>query len=385
MKIVFFSNFLNHHQLPFCLEMVKLLGENNFIFVANESTNLNCLALGYEEMNDKYSFVLKTYEDSICKQKALSLALICDVAIIGGGSDEYRKLRLKKNKITFDFTERFLKEGRLTILKPRVFFEIFLRFTRYRYRNLYVLCAGGFVAGDIQLVGFQRKKCFKWGYFTEVKLFEDINMMITKKVEISERNNKKVSILWVARYISLKHPEMPIRLAKLLKDNGYSFEINMLGKGELEQEMDDLINTLKVKDCVNVLGVRPNKDVRIFMEHSQIFLFTSDSNEGWGAVLNEAMNSACACVVDKRIGSAPYLIEDGTSGLLYDGTVEQLYEKVKLLFENPKLRESISLNAYRTMKENWNAYTASKNLLQLICDLEAKGDNSIKIGPCSQS
>ena len=34
------------------------------------------------------------------------------------------------------------------------------------------------------------------------------------------------------------------------------------------------------------------------MEQADIYLFTSDRNEGWGAVANEAMNSACAMVAD---------------------------------------------------------------------------------------
>ena len=35
MKVAFYSNYLNHHQLPFCLEMVKSLGDD-FKFIATE-------------------------------------------------------------------------------------------------------------------------------------------------------------------------------------------------------------------------------------------------------------------------------------------------------------------------------------------------------------
>ena len=47
------------------------------------------------------------------------------------------------------------------------------------------------------------------------------------------------------------------------------------------------------------------------MEKSEIFLFTSDKGEGWGAVLNESMNSACAVVASHAIGSVPFLLKDG--------------------------------------------------------------------------
>ena len=50
MKITFYSNFLNHHQLPFCQEMVRKLGED-FKFVATEKIPLERLQLGYEDIN----------------------------------------------------------------------------------------------------------------------------------------------------------------------------------------------------------------------------------------------------------------------------------------------------------------------------------------------
>jgi glycosyltransferase involved in cell wall biosynthesis len=45
-----------------------------------------------------------------------------------------------------------------------------------------------------------------------------------------------------------------------------------------------------------------------------VFIFTSDRNEGWGAVLNEAMGSGCAVVAADLIGSVPYLIEHKKMG-----------------------------------------------------------------------
>lgn len=47
-------------------------------------------------------------------------------------------------------------------------------------------------------------------------------------------------------------------------------------------------------------------EVRSYMEKADIYLFTSDFNEGWGAVLNESMNSGCAVVASHAIGSVPF-------------------------------------------------------------------------------
>ena len=100
------------------------------------------------------------------------------------------------------------------------------------------------------------------------------------------------------------------------------------------------------------------------MEESEIFLFTSDRNEGWGAVLNESMNSACAVVANCAIGSVPFLLNNGDNGYIYkDGDVDDLYNKVKSLLDNADERKCIAKNAYATMVDEWNAENAAQSAL----------------------
>ena len=79
-----------------------------------------------------------------------------------------------------------------------------------------------------------------------------------------------------------------------------------------------MIREKKLEDCVHMLGAMSPDEVRKHMEQANIFLFTSDRNEGWGAVLNEAMNSGCAVVASHAIGSVPYLIKNGNNGYIYE-------------------------------------------------------------------
>lgn len=86
MKITFFSNFLNHHQLPFCLEMNKKANVE-FRFVATEAIPEERLKLGYENMNSSYDFVIRAYESEEEYQRALALAYESDVVIIGSAPE----------------------------------------------------------------------------------------------------------------------------------------------------------------------------------------------------------------------------------------------------------------------------------------------------------
>ena len=121
------------------------------------------------------------------------------------------------------------------------------------------------------------------------------------------------------------------------------------------------------------------------MKKTDIFLFTSDRNEGWGAVLNESMSNACAVVANREIGSVPYLVEDGKNGLVYDRKDKNaLYNCVKKLIVNKPLRETLGKNAYDTIKNVWNAEVASKRLMQLINNINKGEGTPFEWGPCSK-
>ena len=106
------------------------------------------------------------------------------------------------------------------------------------------------------------------------------------------------------------------------------------------------------------------------MEKAHIFLFTSDYREGWGAVLNEAMNSGCAVVVNHALGAAPYLMQHGKNGLVYqNGDLQECIDHTLLLAGNPKVCEQLAQNAYATITKTWNAGQAAEHFLKLCENL----------------
>ena len=132
-----------------------------------------------------------------------------------------------------------------------------------------------------------------------------------------------------------------------------TFEINMIGSGVEEKEIKELVQKNGLEKYIHLLGVMHPEKVREYMEQSQIFVFTSDQQEGWGAVMNESMNSACAVVADRRIGSVPFLIQNGINGFAY-GCKQEFFERVEHLLNDDLLRTKISTEAYRTIQEIWN-------------------------------
>lgn len=224
------------------------------------------------------------------------------------------------------------------------------------YANIYLLCASAYTSVDFSKFGLFKGRCYKWGYFPSAKRYENIDRLISRK--------KKHSILWAGRFLDWKHPEAVIETAKNLKNDGYDFDLKIIGTGELEEALTEMIRANELSNCVHMLGSMKPAEVRDNMEQSEIYLFTSDKVEGWGAVLNESMNSGCAVVASHVIGSVPFLLKDGENGLIYrDGELDDLYQKTKWLLDYPTERMEMSKKAYWTIRDEWNAENAAQKLL----------------------
>lgn len=377
MKVTFFSNFLNHHQTPFCDEMYKQL-EGNFTFVSTERIPESFLNNGYPDCTS-YAYNLTSYIDETHYKKALQLGLESDIVIIGSAPEVFIKERIKRNRHTFRYSERLLKKSAWQLLNPRVLVNLLRYHTQYRNKNLYMLCASAFTANDLDWIFSYPKKKYKWGYFTAV---EEL------KIEqlIAQKSKERIEIIWTARFIDWKHPELAIKLAYELKQKGYIFHINMIGTGEMVDGMQQLIQKLKVSECVSLLGSMPNSDVKRYMKKSNIFIFTSDRNEGWGAVLNEAMSCGCAVVASDTIGAVPYLIEHEKNGLVFkSSSLSSLIQQTELLLKNTEFREQLGTNAYFTLANVWSPKQAASNLILLAKSIINCQIIAFYEGPCSKA
>lgn len=383
MKIVFFSNFLNHHQLPIC-EAFLSQPSVDFTFVATEKLPEERKMMNYLDMNHNYDFVLCTYDGVAKYEEALVLARSADIAIFGSAPLIFFHERMKLNKITFRFCERSLKKGLWRRFIPFTYMKIYDQYIRYRKSNLYVLSASAFTSFDLNLCGFPIEKCYTWGYFPQFMLYKNFKQMMFEKIFCRKVHEDVTTFLWVARFIPWKQPEIPLILIKQLHDKGFNVKLDMIGDGVMMHSVKRKIKELNIENLVTLYGAVSNEEVRSQMQRHDILLFTSNKYEGWGAVVNEAMNSGCVVIASKVIGSVPYLIEDGITGFTYDPkNLNTLYEAAVKLIKQRELRNNIAVNAYNSLKNNWNADSAVKRFMVLVEYIQGTTKNTFSSGPCS--
>lgn len=374
MKIAFVSNLFNHHQ-KFLSDALFEKTDCQYRFVATMAQTDELKNLGYQQYSS-VPYIINAFEQEE-REVALNWIAKSDVVISGSAPKAFTKGCDQKAKLHFVYSERPLKAG----FSPLKYIP---RFIKWRVldapsKNTYLLCASAFTSADYAKFGMYRHKTYKWGYFPETKHYQ-MDALCAQK--------DKQKILWVGRFLDWKHPDDVLHVAKRLKEDGYSFSMDIAGTGEMEQQLKSMAEAMGLTDCVTFLGPVPSDRVRELMEKAGIYLFTSDRYEGWGAVLNESMNSGCAVVASHAIGAVPYLMKHQQNGLIYhSGDVDELYERVKYLLDNPGEQERLGCAAYETITGLWNAEVAAQRLMTLSEHLLAgeKYPDLYEDGPCSRA
>ena len=165
---------------------------------------------------------------------------------------------------------------------------------------------------------------------------------------------------------------------------GKKEEIRLLYEPDVEEEVfEEKLQSAREKDLrFRVTSVGPHRDdfcvqtngidirkygsqgqqrtAALSLKMSEIYLVTSDRKEGWGAVVNEAMNSGCTVEADHMIGAAPWLIRLGENGRMYrDGEEQELFRTVERLLRDPGECRRQGEHAQQTIAGERNARPAA--------------------------
>lgn len=383
MKITFISNYLTHHQLPFTEEMYRRLG-SDFAFIATNRMEEERIRMGWAiEDQSRYPYVW-FYDDDM--KSCGKLVMDCDVLICGGTHELYIRERLEAGKITLRYFERLYKKGQWRAFMPRGYLKKWREHTTLRKKPVYLLCAGAYVASDFQLFCAYPGKMLKWGYFPPFIQYD--------LWELMERKKGRCDILWTGRMIGWKHAEDALEAFKRIlgtMDPNTELHLTMIGDGECASRIRDMIEGKEtagkpLSDVITLLPFMRPEEVREMMIQSDIYLMTSDYEEGWGAVVNEAMNSGCAVIASSGAGSVPYLIRHGENGMVYrSGNVEELTGYLKQLAEDGDMRKRLGIAAYKTIAAQWNPASAAERMIR-FCKALAGGDyRPEQDGPLSQA
>jgi glycosyltransferase involved in cell wall biosynthesis len=173
-------------------------------------------------------------------------------------------------------------------------------------------------------------------------------------VPIMPENRKKDGssppmIIWLGRIVPPKDPQILIRAAATLRDEGYQFSVSIVGK-PIEstvwymKETVALIEKLGLHDTVRLLGFLSDEELQKLMLQSDISVQTSHT-EGLSIALMEHMMFGLA-IVATDVGDTAAAIEDKISGLIIPPKDDvQLTDALRKLLKDVNFRNHLSSEA----------------------------------------
>ncbi len=170
------------------------------------------------------------------------------------------------------------------------------------------------------------------------------------KLEIIREKGHGIILGNAGRLTKQKGQDKLIDIAKKLKERDIDFTLFIAGTGELQTELEGLIDKYHLNNNLILLGFI--KDMEIFMNSIDIFLLTSIW-EGFGFVLVEAMIKSKP-IVAFDITSNPEVIEGNRSGFLVDyPDLDMFAKKTSMLMEDESLRKTMGYEGAKIVKERF--------------------------------
>jgi glycosyltransferase involved in cell wall biosynthesis len=158
--------------------------------------------------------------------------------------------------------------------------------------------------------------------------------------------NNTPLLLSVARFTKQKHLTDIIAAADLVAEENVAFKILMVGEGQLEDELKNLVQQKGLTQNIEFLPLVAQQKLGELYRQCDAVILVSE-NEGFGLVLVEAGLTGRPAIAS-RSGGITDIVEDGVSGILVElGDVNAIARIMKKLFQDSNLRSRLGEGAYR--------------------------------------
>ncbi len=178
-----------------------------------------------------------------------------------------------------------------------------------------------------------------------------------------KRKPRQRHLLCVSRLIKTKGISYLIEAAKILREEDFEFELNIVGDGYNVNDFKNLVKELDLTKTVFFSGALIDDQLIDAYQQSDLFILPSLC-EGLGMVLIEAMACGIPCIAT-RVGGIPEVIVDEFNGLLVrPEDPKDLAEKIKYLLTNPLIMEKFSETGQETAKK-YDLHAQTKKLIDI--------------------
>jgi glycosyltransferase involved in cell wall biosynthesis len=179
------------------------------------------------------------------------------------------------------------------------------------------------------------------------------------------------NLLFVGRLVEKKGVHYLIYALPLILKRYPQVTLRIAGNGPEKNNLKRVCEKLGINGNVRFLGAVKNELLPALYQTSGVLVFPSvisddGDREGFGLVLVEALGCECPAIVTD-LPAMQDIIEDGKTGLVVpQKNIRKLAEKVILLLEDQKLRESLGREGRRYVLRNFDWMIIAEKYRKLI-------------------
>jgi len=246
-------------------------------------------------------------------------------------------------------------------MKPRT------RLVRFIHRFLLLPFYHGFLTvgkANLQFYrqyGVQSGRLFNCPHFVENgRLFEQVKEARSQKNELRKKWNipqEAVCFLYIGKLEEKKRILDQLSALEIALQHHLDLHLLVVGTGEL---MDIAKSRVAEKDLpVSFIGFLNQTEITKAYVAADCLLLSSDYNETWGLVVNEAMVCGLPAIVSDRAGCGPDLIVDGKTGFLFPfGDLQALADKMVKIASDTGQRKTMGNNAQKIVLKDYSVEKA---------------------------
>ncbi|MHC4883334.1 MAG: glycosyltransferase family 4 protein, partial [Planctomycetota bacterium] len=176
-----------------------------------------------------------------------------------------------------------------------------------------------------------------------------------------------IKLLTVCRLIARKRIHLLIEAVHHLKQQGIDAELNIVGEGNLLNELQTQAGRLKINDRVNFLGLVGTEEMPSVYQQNHLFLMSS-AHEGMSNAMLEAMASGLPILSTACEGTQELITDNGI--IVSEPTSENIAEAIMHAAEDRQQYARMSV-ASRTIAEKFSWSNTANQYLQLYATFKS--------------
>ncbi|OLS40003.1 glycosyltransferase family 4 protein [Bacillus sp. MRMR6] len=278
-------------------------------------------------------------------------------------------LFMMRNRIDFVYTSQFRSQLIIGWLAKLLGRKVIWHIHGEEKLNNLLGGIGIFFADKIIVVSHAIADKYRKLYPKQQAKFVVVHNGLDIPAPVETKKKPPFTICMIGTLVAGKRQDLAIKACAKLNRMGYQVQLKILGEkppwhsDDYKNSLLDLTHRLDCFQSVLFLGWVEKPWPHL--HQSDVFILPSDT-EGLPLSIIEAMALGLP-VISTKVGGVPELIEEAKTGfMIHPGKVDELVDKLKLLYDQPYLRKQIGQQAQKRYEHHFTKESFVKGVAGVI-------------------